>query len=258
MSRASAIYAGWVRHRRFAPHPHAFSYRVFLMYLDLDELPELFRGRWFWSAQRPAPARFRRADHLGDPAVPLKQAVSEQVRAATGREPAGPIRLLTHLAYFGYCFNPVSIYYCFDAAGEQVETIVAEVDNTPWGERHVYVLDPTRDEGRDGRHRYRFPKEFHVSPFMPMAIDYDWRFVDPARHLAIHMDCLSGGGKLLDATLTLARREITGTSLAAVLAWHPFMTGKVLAAIYWQALRLWLKRTPFFTHPARRAGEDSP
>ncbi|MBP1612032.1 MAG: chromosome partitioning protein ParA, partial [Acidobacteria bacterium] len=124
MSRASAIYGGWVRHRRFAPHPHAFSYRVFLMYLDLDELPELFRGRWFWSAERPAPARFRRADHLGDPAVPLKQAVAEKVREATGHAPAGPIRLLTHLAYFGYCFNPVSLYYCFDAAGERVETIV--------------------------------------------------------------------------------------------------------------------------------------
>jgi hypothetical protein len=258
VSRASAIYGGWVRHRRFAPHPHAFSYRVFLMYLDLDELPELFRGRWFWSAERPAPARFRRADHLGDPAVPLKQAVAEKVREATGRVPAGPIRLLTHLAYFGYCFNPVSIYYCFDAAGERVETIVAEVDNTPWGERHVYVLDPARDEGRDGRHRYRFPKAFHVSPFLPMEIDYDWRLVDPGRFLALHMDCNAGGRKVFDATLTLKRREITGGSLAATLAWHPFMTGKVLAAIYWQALRLWLKGTPFFTHPDKRAGEGRP
>ena len=258
MSRASAIYTGWVRHRRFEPHVHAFSYRVFLMYLDLDELPELFRGRWFWSTERPAPARFRRADHLGDPAMPLKRAVAETVREATGRAPAGPIRLLTHLAYFGYCFNPVSFYYCFDAAGERVEAIVAEVDNTPWGERHVYVLDPARDEGRDGRHRYRFPKAFHVSPFLPMGIDYDWRFVDPGRFLAVHIDCNRGGRKVFDATMTLTRREITGGSLAATLAWHPCMTGKVLAAIYWQALRLWLKRTPFFTHPAKRAGKGLP
>lgn len=254
MSRASAIYAGWVRHRRYQPRPHTFRYRLFMMYLDLDELPTLFDRYWFWSASRPAPARFRRRDHFGNPSRPLKEAVLEKVREATGTAPAGPVRLLTHLAYFGYCFNPVSFFYCFDPAGERVETIVAEVDNTPWGERHLYVLSPARDEGRDARHRYRFRKEFHVSPFLPMEIDYDWRFIDPGRFLAVHIDCRRGGAALFDATMTLKRREITGASLAEVLAGYPVMTGKVVAAIYWQALRLWLKRTPFFTHPAKRDG----
>ncbi len=226
-----------------------------MMYLDLDELPDLFAGRWFWSASGPALARFRRRDHFGDPAVPLKQAVIEAVREATGAAPEGPVRLLTHLAYFGYCFNPVSFFYCFDASGAKVRTIVAEVDNTPWGERHLYVLSPAHDEGRDARHRYRFRKEFHVSPFLPMDIDYDWRFIDPGRFLAVHIDCRRMGERVFDATMTMKRREITGTSLAEVLAWHPFMTGKVFASIYWQAFRLWARRTPFFTHPARPGGK---
>ena len=164
------------------------------MYLDLDELPELFRGRWLWSAERPAlgPVPARAITSATRPCRST-QAVPRRCARRPGARPAGPIRLLTHLAYFGYCFNPVSFYYCFDAAGERVETIVAEVDNTPWGERHVYVLDPARDEGRDGRHRYRFPKAFHVSPFLPMEIDYDWRLVDPGRFLAVHMDCNAGG-----------------------------------------------------------------
>ncbi len=176
----SAIYRGWVRHRRHAPRRHVFRYRLFLLYLDLAELDTVFRGRWLWSTRRLALARFHRADHLGDTATPLDAAVRDLVEAQTGRRPAGPIRLLTHLRYFGYCFNPVSFYYCFDASGARVETIVAEVNNTPWGERHCYVLDETHDAGCGDRRRYRFDKAFHVSPFMPMDLTYDWRFGSPA------------------------------------------------------------------------------
>lgn len=156
----SCLYDGWVRHRRFAPRAHAFRYRLFMAYLDLTELDRVFRGRWFWSTRRPALAWFRRADYLGDPSVPLDQAVRDCVERNTGVRPRGPIRLLTHLRYFGYVFNPVSFYYCFDTADTRVETIVAEITNTPWGERHAYVLSARGEQPL----RFRFGKAFHVSP----------------------------------------------------------------------------------------------
>ncbi|MBM3384165.1 MAG: DUF1365 domain-containing protein [Betaproteobacteria bacterium] len=240
----SALYTGSLRHRRFVPRPREFRYRLFMAWLDLAELDQVFRGRWFWSARRPALAWLRRADYLGDPAVPLDQAVRERVTAQTGRRPAGPIRLLAHLRMFGHCFNPVSFYYCYDAAGDKVETIVAEITNTPWNERHAYVL-----QAGGGELRFRFGKAFHVSPFLPMALHYDWRFSEPGARLAVHMRNLEGEAKVFDATLDLARREIGTASLAGALARFPLMPLQVVAAIYWQALRLWTRRTPFYAHP---------
>ena len=247
----SAVYFGQVRHRRLAPTPHAFRYRMFQLYLDLDELPGLFDRYWLWSARRSALARFRREDHLGDPERPLADCVRELVEQDTGRPARGPIRLLTHLRYFGYGFNPVSFYYCFDADDRRVETIVAEVNNTPWGERHCYVL-PMPDELPPGGHgRFRPEKRMHVSPFMPMDIDYDWRFGPPGDRLTVHMENARGGRKVFDATLVLTRREISSATLARALLVYPLMTLKVIAAIHWQALKLWLKKTPVYDHPGK-------
>jgi DUF1365 family protein len=224
---------------------------MFMMYLDLAELPQLFRGRWFWSARRTALARFRRSDHLGDPAVPLDEEVRQLVFRETGQRPSGPIRLLTHLSYFGYVFNPVSFYYCFDEGDTMLETIVAEVNNTPWGERRCYVLSQSLDQGVGSNKRYLPEKEMQVSPFMEMDVDYDWRFNTPSDLLTVHMENLRKGQKIFDATLVLHRKEITGSSLAAVLLSYPLMTLKIILAIHWEALKLWLKGVPVHDHPAK-------
>jgi DUF1365 family protein len=220
-----------------------------MMYLDLDELPSLFSGRLCWSARRPALARFRRADHLDDPTVPLADAVRDLVETASGRRPVGPIRLLTNLRYFGFGMNPVSFYYCFDETGERVDTIVAEVNNTPWGERHCYVLTPDLERREQSAKVYRFDKDFHVSPFMGMKQVYEWRFSDPAATLPVHMVNFEDGQSLFDATMVLNRPELTGRALARVLVQYPLLTVKVFVGIYYQALKLRLKRCPFNPHP---------
>jgi DUF1365 family protein len=254
----SALYRGSLRHRRFAPRPHAFEYGLFMLYLDLAELDAVFRGRWLWSTRRAAPARFRRDDHLGDPRVPLEQAVRDLVESRTGRRPAGPVRLLTHPRYFGYGFNPVSFYYCFDGGGARIEAIVAEVNNTPWGERHCYVLDRPFEDAAGHYRKFRSAKAMHVSPFMPMDLVYDWGFSTPGERLDVHMMLREGGaapegGRIFDATLRLARTPLDGPHLAAALLRYPLMTAQVIGAIHWEALRLWLKGVPVHAHPAKSA-----
>jgi hypothetical protein len=199
-------------------------------------------------------AWFRRKDHFGDPAVSLEDAVRDLVERETGSRPAGPIRLLTHLRYFGYCFNPASFYYCFDPGGRRVETIIVEIHNTPWGEAHCYVLPAHRSEHPLANwRRHRFEKKFHVSPFIDMNIHYDWRFRLPGQRLNVHMIDYENGSKLFDASLALQRRQLNRDSLTRVLIDYPLMTGKVIFLIYWQALRLVIKRVPVFTHPKKRA-----
>ncbi len=246
---ASAIYVGQISHRRFTPHPHRFRYPLFMMYLDLSELERVFAGRWFWSTRRRNLGEFRRSDYLGDPATPLDQCVRDCVQSHTGRRPQGPIRMLAHLRYFGHCFNPVTFYYCFGADDCTLETIIAEITNTPWRERHAYVL-PVDDAERHGSAlAWRFDKRFHVSPFLPMALRYHWRFQAPTEHLRVHMDVDNGDAAIFDATLVLQRRALSPWSLARTLLRFPLMTLQIVLAIHWQAFFIWRKHNPVYDHP---------
>ena len=246
----SAVYDGWVGHRRHAPVEHAFRYRHAMLYLDLDELPEVLDAHPLYSARRPAPAWFRRADHLGSADRPLADCVRDLVAARTGNRPTGPVRLLTTLRVLGHAFNPVSFHYCFDAAGEHPEAVVAHVTNTPWGESHAYVLE--RSPGGGTAMRDTLDKAFHVSPFIAMDGYYDWRVSEPGEQLLVHIDEMTAGGELVfDATLSLRRRGLTRSELTRLLVRFPAVSLRVLTLIYWHALRLKLRGAPYHAHPER-------
>lgn len=241
----SAIYEGWVRHRRYLPKTNQFRYQVFMMYLDLAELDEVFSLSRLWSTHRMALARFSRKDFLGDGKLPLDQAVREQVEKETGTYPRGAIRMLANLRYFGFIINPISCYYCFDEE-DKLQFIVAEVNNTPWDNRHAYVL-PCKPDSKF--QRIPFQKEFHVSPFNPMDINYDWRSNLPGESLRINMQNWRNGEKEFDATVALERKPLTASNLRKAILHYPFMTLKVVAGIYWEALRLFIKGSPIYDHP---------
>ena len=241
---ASALYEGVVSHRRFSVREHAFRHRVSMAYLDLDEVTGLLGGRLV--ARRPGLARLRRADHIGDPALPLSDVIRAIVAEHTGREaPQGPVRVLTHLRMLGHCFNPVAFFYCF-GADERLEAVVAEVTSTPWHERHAYVLSREQDEHVLGG---GMDKAMHVSPFMGMDQRYVWRAADPAETLSVHIESREGAERVFDATLSLERVPLTRRTLARSIARYPAATLRVSALIYAHALVLKLKGVPVHRRP---------
>lgn len=259
----SCVYKGQVRHRRFMPVSNAFTYDMFMLYLDLDEVAELFTSKWYTGLNRLNIASFKRADYFKASHPDLKQAVIDKVNQYAQEHGQSclnikRVRVLTHARYFNLIFNPVSFYYCFDD-DEQLVAIMAEITNTPWGERHAYVLlvgTDTQDRvyqlKGDRHHVFQFDKQFHVSPFNPMNMQYNWVVSAPTEKLHIHMDNTQQQGEIIDkhfdATLTLEQYEWQ-THFSKSLVQYPFMTLKVVLGIYWQALKLWIKKAPFYDHP---------
>ena len=241
---ASALYVGTIRHRRVRDRATEFRHGLALAYVDLDELPSLLGGRLV--ASGPGVVRFRRSDYLGRDTVPLADSVRALVAERLGTAPAGPIRLLTQLRTLGHCFNPVSFYYCYDEA-ERLQALVAEVTNTPWGERHAYVI------GAGGARIIQggMDKALHVSPFMEMDQRYEVRATEPAATLSVHISSHQEGERAFDATLALERRELTARTLAESTLRHPASTLRTLVLIYGHAVGLWLRRVPLVAHPGR-------
>lgn len=245
----SALYEGTVTHRRRATEgtgqvAHEFRYATLMPLLFLDELDEVVALHPQWSRAGVNAARFRRRDYLGDADIPLEAAVRDVVRDRCGIRPAGPIAVLGHVRLWGWLFNPLCVYYCFDESAERVEHLVLEVRNTPWGERHLYVLD-----GASAHHR--FAKALHVSPFLGMDHDYVLTWSVPDEHVSLHLGNRRGEERLFDASLSLSRREITRASLGAYVWRRPFQTMGVTAGIYRQAVALWRKKAPFHPNPRR-------
>ncbi|QXC62981.1 DUF1365 domain-containing protein [Aquihabitans sp. G128] len=242
----SALYEGTLHHARLDATRHGFSYDVLMAYLALEELPGALDAHPLWSARHAAPIRFRREDFHGSPGVPLEDAVRHTVAEQTGRRPTGPIRLLAHLRTWGWSFNPIAFYFVLTPDGTEVDTLVAEVTNTPWHERHAYVLPV----GAAALAEARFAKALHVSPFMDLDLDHSLRSTEPgAERLTIGMDDWRGDERTFAATLRLHRLPLDRATMGAALRRHPLPAQKVSAGIYWEALKLRAKGAPFRRHP---------
>lgn len=248
----SCIYEGTVSHRRREPVDHQFQYRLFMVYLDLDELPELVGRHGLISQRKLATRSLLRQDHLYESNIPLADEVRNLVAERTGQAPTGPIRLLTQLRYFGYYMSPLNLFYCFDASGEKVSTIVAEVNNTPWNERHCYALWSGNRSGGFDSLEFQHQKEFHVSPFMDMDMQYRWRLASPTETLKIHLANTRNSQVVFEAGMSLKQQPLSRQNLRRMTVRYPFMTAKILTAIYFQALQLWWKKCPSYTHPMKQ------
>ncbi|NQV43186.1 MAG: DUF1365 domain-containing protein [Candidatus Marinimicrobia bacterium] len=247
----SKLYTGQVRHKRYKPFIHDFRYKLFMVYLDLSEVDTIVRDSWIYSARHKALVEFRRSDYFGDPKIDLDTSIRHRVAEETGKRPTGPIRMLTQLRLMGYVFNPVTFYYCFDQNDTQVETIVMEITNTPWKERHAYILPPELNlSSEPHRYQYVIDKDFHVSPFMSLDYQYDMRFGVPDEKLFITIkNQQPENKKKFVATLQMKQNEFTQFGLLTQLIKFPLVTFKVVWGIYWQALLLKLKGATFHPHP---------
>lgn len=246
----SSVCVGTLRHRRFTPTQHQFTYPLFMVLLEVDRIPELLRVSPLASYNRWNVCSFDERDHFGDPAIPLRERLRRDAASQGVALPDGPIFLLTHLRYFGYCFNPVSFYYCYDRAGI-LKLQLAEVNNT-FGDSENYWLHGANEWPASRVRRFRCAKRMHISPFMSMHMDHTFIFTDPAAsRLVVHMNNTENGRVFFDATLQLHRRPWSARAVHQALAQFPWMTAKVIAAIHWEALRLWIKRTPFYPNPGR-------
>ncbi len=245
----SAVYEGVLTHHRLRPREHTLRYQLGMLYVDLAELPAVLDAHPLWSARHAAPGAFCRADYLGRSDTPLDEAVRDEVARRTGERPRGPIRLLSNPRYWGWCFNPVSFYYVYEPDGRMLRWVVADVTNTPWHERHAYVLGPADDVDWSRGWRPTSRKVFHVSPFMGMDMGYRWLLRPPGLELTVGIANHDIEGRLFQATLALERRPLDRRHLGRLLWRYPWLTLKVVGGIHWHALRLWRKGVPFHPHP---------
>lgn len=253
----SCIYEGTVSHRRRVPVEHQFQYRIYMVLLDLDEIPAFVGKRSLIGENKVAVRSFLRSDHLRNPAIPLADELRQTVVRATKRELHGPVRLLTQLRSFGYYMSPLNLYYCFDVSGQRVETVVAEVNNTPWNERHCYVLwDGNRQQSSELLN-FSHPKDFHVSPFMAMDMSYQWRLSQPENSLQVHLANVQDGSVQFEAAMSLKRLPLDRKNLRRMSFRYPLMTARIVTAIYFQALKLWWKKCPSYSHPQKTAAIKS-
>lgn len=277
----SAIYEGWVRHRRFAVTRHEFRYPLYMMLLDLDEIERVLALHPLWGKSRWALSGFHSADYfLGDTSLPqLRQRLLLKFQQAG--LPACRVSVLTNLRGLGVVMNPLSCYFGFDQQGQCVG-MLAEVTNTPWGERHHYWLstrlDATAaDQGTqsdihypaevrqrragDPKFCFEFSKAFHVSPFNPMDMSYQWLLNCPQElpnhQLISHLALQRQGQPAFDATLCLQRQLISRRSLGRLLWRYPLQSLQVAIGIYWQAARLWWRGARFHKHPGHRPEPQS-
>lgn len=226
-----------------------------MVWLDLDELPSLVGRRGFIASNRHASRSFLRSDHLFHSTQPLAEELRSFIRGQTGQMPSGPIRLLAQLRHFGFYLSPLNLFFVYDQQGGRVEYIVAEVNNTPWNERHCYLLWDGNRVGTAETLCFSHPKDFHVSPFMGMDIEYHWRITEPGESLTVQLANRQNSRQLFEAGMQLHRRDLTPRQLRRMAFRYPVMTARIGAAIYYQALKLWWKKCPFYSHPKQQHNE---
>jgi len=229
----SAIYEGVVTHARFSPRAHRLRYRIFMLLLDLDELPGLFSRLRLLKSGAFGLMSFRAADH-GDRSGKDLKAYATRVLAEAGIVAEGPVRLLCMPRILGYGFNPLSLYFCHHADG-RLAAILYEVRNT-FGEQHSYLV--AAPDAASSHVRQTAPKRFFVSPFMDMDLVYDFEILQPEERIAVTVCVSRGDERILTATFTGQRAPLTDAALLKTWLRHPLLSFKVIAGIHWEALRI--------------------
>ncbi|QKC88832.1 DUF1365 domain-containing protein [Mesorhizobium sp. NZP2234] len=244
---AGVLYPGEVMHARLKPFGHRFVYRVFSLLVDIDRLAELGRMTWLLRVNRPGLASFHESDHVNTPGETLRAFVDGLLVDAGLGKPAARVLLLAYPRIFGYVFNPISVYFCYDAAGALIALIYA-VRNT-FGGRRIYVSPIRPGELGPAGVRQTQAKLFHVSPFIGMDARYHFRILPPGKTVRLRIHETENGEPLLAAAFAGTARPLATPDIGACLAKFPLMTLKIILGIHWEALKLWLKGARFHPSP---------